>query len=803
MLRYFVPILICLFLAGRLAAQNNAVITGTIQNEKGTPMVKTTITLKSHLTATDINTVLSDSNGRFILYTGKGTYHLTITALNYAAHTIELLHIESLTDTITLNNIILKRTDAKELEAVVIKAEKPLIEQNLDRTIINVSSMIGASSGNAMQLLEKTPGVVVDGNAVSINGRGSVVIMIDSRPTYMSEGDVANYLKSIPASTVDKIELIPVPPSSYEANGSSMINIVLKKNKLKGLSGSVATGVNVGRYVRTNNAATLHYNYKKLRVSTTLSYNRDAGFSEYDYDRLFFDEPGKVESTIRQNNYTKFYSHNLGGRLGVDYAISSATNIGAIVNLNQSPLTEKMNYDTRTMDAFNQPEYNGNGFSLQKNRSLNSSYNLHGSHQFKKQGRSVSVDLNHMQYDKQSDLQLNKIAGGEESVLNYHVPLNIKIYNAQVDYVHPLAEGMGFEAGAKTARVITNNIFEMTERNDAPAELDQSNNFNYQEWVNAAYVSVNKKIKRFNGKLGLRGEQTNIKGTEPANGAIHPSWFSRSYFSLFPSAFLSYNLDSTWEKNLVLSFSRRINRPGFQQLNPFLIKQDDYNYYGGNPQLAPQFNNHIDLKYQHRNFWGITAIYSSFRQIIFQSLRVEDSIFIRQPENIARGVMAGIANNFNVAPAKWWRINANIMLVRLYLKGETFGQNIRQEMYTGRLNLFNQFPLSEKWKAELGFMYTHRDLQGQTQNKSRYRLNSAVQCEFFSGKAQMRLFADDIFRTWVQRGTTQNLQGSVLYYQSINETRMVGLSLNVRFGSKNNKTATHREATNEERERLQ
>lgn len=802
MLRYFVPILICLLLAGRLAAQNTAVITGTIQNEKGTPMAKTTVTLKNHVTAKDVNTVLSDNSGRFMLHTGKGTYHLTVTALNYAAHTIELIHIASLTDTVTLNNITLKRTDAKELEAVVIKAEKPLIEQSLDRTVINVSSMIGASSGNAMQLLEKTPGVIVEGSAVSINGRGSVVIMIDNRPTYMSEADVANYLKSIPATTVDKIELIPVPPSSYEANGSSMINMVLKKNKLKGLSGSVSTGVNAGRYIRSNNAVNLHYNYKKLRVATTLAYNRDAGFSDYDYERIFLNEPGKIQSTISQNNYTKSYSHNFSGRLGVDYAVSSATNFGAIINLNRSPLTEKMQYDTRTMNAFNQPEYSGNGFSSQQNLSLNSSYNLHGSHQFKKQGRSVSVDLNHMQYDKQSDLQLNKIAGMEESVLNYHLPLNIKVYNAQVDYVHPLAGGMGFEAGAKTARVITNNIFEMRERTGGLQE-NQSNNFNYQEWVNAAYVSVHKKMNRFNGKLGLRGEQTNTRGTEPVNGATHQSWFTRSYFSLFPSAFLSYNIDSAGQRNLVLSYSRRINRPGFQQLNPFLIKQDDYNYYGGNPQLAPQFNNHIDLKYQHKSFWGITAVYSGFRQIIFQSLRVEDSIFIRQPENIARGVMAGIANNFNIAPVKWWRINANLMLVRLYLKGETFGQNIRQEMYTGRLNLFNQFPIAEKWKAELSFMYTHRDLQGQTQNKSRYRVNSAVQYEFLSGKAQLRLFADDVFRTWVQRGTTKNLQNSVVYYQSINETRMAGVSLNVRFGSKNNKTTTHREATNEERERLQ
>ncbi len=799
MIRILIQWLICLLLlmSFRVArAQSPVEVSGSVISQAGEPVAGAAVHVSGG--GKFSQTLLSDSAGIFTLVLMPGKYLLRITAVEMKVFEREIT-IEK--NTKQLDPVVLAPDGVKELDAVVVKAEKPMVEQKLDRTVINVGSMIGASSGNALQLLEKTPGITVEGNSVSLNGRGAATILIDNRPTYMSEDDLANYLKSIPAGTVERVELIPVPPSSYEAGGSSMINIVLKKNKLQGFSGSLNAGTNAGKYVRGFGNGSLNYNYRQLRVMGNLSYNHDAWFADARTERLFLEEDGEVHTAVTQHHFTKSGFNNLSGRLGIDYDLSKSTSMGVIINLRRGPGWDRMTYASKSDDKPGSSMYTGNGDSRQGNFTKNHSYNFHALHKFRDEGGQLTFDVNHMEHDRTSDMLLNKITSLDTLMYQYHTPANIKVYNAQADYNWSAKENWGLEAGVRSSKVSTSNLFQMTEKDHQDHIMeDFNNNFRYREWVNAGYISVQKKFNRFNTKLGIRGEQTHIRGTEPEESNGQASWFKRSYFSVFPSGFFSYSLDSAGRKNLVLSVSRRINRPGFQQLNPFLVKEDDYNFSGGNPLLQPQFNTQVDLRYQHHNKWTFNAIYAGFRQIIFSSLRVEDSLFIRQPENIANGIAAGLVANYNNSITRWWRINANINVVRLYLKGETFGNPIRQEMYTGRINLSNQFTISDKWKGELMVFYRHRDLQGQTSTKPRWRMNTAIQYEFMSGKAQLRLFADDIFRGWVENGTTKNLKNSVVYSRRINETRMAGLSFSLRFGSKNNKEQ-HRD-TNEESQRL-
>ncbi len=777
-------------------AQSPVAVSGSVITRAGEPVAGATVHISGG--AQFSRTLLSDSAGIFTLILMPGKYLLRITAVEMKAFEREIT-IEK--NTQQLEPVVLVSTGVKELDAVVVKAEKPMVEQKLDRTIIHVDAMIGGSSGNALQLLEKTPGITVEGNIISLSGRGTATILIDNRPTHMSEGDLVNYLKSVPAGTVERVELIPVPPSSYEAGGSSMINIVLKKNRLQGFSGSLNAGTNAGRYVRGFGNAGLNYNYRQLRVTGNLSYNHDAWFADARTERLFLEENGETHTTVTQHHFTRSGFNNLSGRLGIDYDLSKSTSIGVIINLRHGPGWDRMAYASESDDKLGSSMYTGNGNSRQSNFTKNNSYNFHASHKFRNEGGQLTFDVNHIEHDRSSDILLNKITSLNTLTYQYHTPANIKIYNAQADYTWSAKKNWGLEAGVRSSNVSTRNLFQMTEKDPQDHIMeDFNNNFRYREWVNAGYISVQKKINRFNAKLGIRGEQTHIRGTEPEEDNDQASWFKRSYFSVFPSGFFSYSLDSAGRENLVLSISRRINRPGFQQLNPFLVKEDDYNFSGGNPLLLPQFNTQVDLRYQHHNKWTFNAIYSGFRKIIFSSLRVEDTLFIRQPENIANGIAAGLAANYNTGITRWWRINTNINVVRLYLKGETFGNPIRQEMYTGRINVFNQFTIADKWKGELMVFYRHRDLQGQTSMQPRWRMNMAIQYEFMAGKAQLRLFADDIFHSWVENGTTKNLKNSVAYFRRINETRMTGLSFSLRFGSKSNKEQ-HRD-TNEESQRL-
>ncbi len=789
-------IALLLFLSYHITrAQSPVQVSGAVINTAGQPVAHATVHISGERQSL---THLSDSTGFFLLTLMPGSYLLTVTAIGMKPFRKEITISKN---TILLDAVVLSSDAVTALNTIVIKAEKALIEQQLDRTVVNVGALIGASSGNALQVLEKTPGVTVEGNTIGLNGRGAASILIDNRPTHMSEADLLHYLKSIPAGTVEKIELIPVPPASYQAAGASLINIVLKKNRLPGMSGSLNAGGNAGKYVRGWGNASLYYNRRKLQLTGSLSHNHDNGFSNAHTERHFMDQKGETNTLVTQRHFTRPGFNNVSSRVGIDYDLSSSTSIGAIAQWRGGPGWSSTRYTSENETTNGNELYSGNGYSRQGTFTRHHFYNVHALHKFSENGGQLSVDVNYMQHNKSEDIQLNKITTAHTILSQYFLPGRIRVYNAQADYNWSAKKHWKIETGWRSGNVSTDNIFRVTEQyQDSDVGEHISNRFRYQEWIHAGYLSVQKKIHRFNTKLGIRGEQTDIRGSEPEEVNTETKWFRKSYISFFPSAFVSYSFDTTGRKNMVLSISRRINRPGFQQLNPFLVKEDDYNFSGGNPLLQPQFNTQIDLRYQHHNQWTFNAIYSGFRQIIFSSLRVEDSIFIRQPENIANGIAAGVSVNYQTTVAPWWRINANINLIRLYLRGKTFGNLIREEMYTGRINAFNHFTFSKKWKGEWMIFYRHKDLQGQTANRPRWRMNVAVLYECMAGKAQLRVFADDIFLGWIEKGTTKNLENSVVYFRRIQESRMAGISLSFRFGSKNTK-AQHRD-TNEEQQRL-
>lgn len=280
--------------------------------------------------------------------------------------------------------------DTAVLKEVIIKAKKPLFTHAIDRTIVNVDAMISSTTSNTLEVLEKTPGVSVNSNGdISLNGRSGVLVLINGRSTYLSGPDLAAYLKSIPGATLDKIELMDNPPARYDASGSAIINIRLKKNKIAGITGAVSLAGSQGRYARTNDAISLNYNTTKLGVYSNIGYNAEKTYTFDRFDRRFFNPAGDLTSTILLDNNIRSRRNGINVNTGVDYSLSPKTTIGAIFNLNTGNGSSVLDYMTQELK----------GRTSNDQDRTNTGANINMVHRFNDKGHELAAEGNYLRYN--------------------------------------------------------------------------------------------------------------------------------------------------------------------------------------------------------------------------------------------------------------------------------------------------------------------------------------------------------------------------------------------------------------------
>ncbi|WP_343668027.1 outer membrane beta-barrel protein [Chitinophaga sp.] len=651
-----------------------------------------------------------------------------------------------------------------QLKGVEVTGKKPLLEQSIDRTIVNVDAMISAASSNTLEVLNKTPGVTVDHNGtINLNGKG-VLVLINGRTTYMSGQDLANYLKGLPGSTLDKIELMDAPPAKYDAGGGAVINLRLKKNTILGLTGNISLSGNQGIYARTNDALNINYNYKKMNWFASFNYSRDAAYDEDKTNRDYFTDSLHVYLLT----HVKGRSNTKGIRLGMDYNASAKTVIGFEVNAQQRPSIYTRDYISEASN-----DSTSTGFTYSDANWKNFSGNLNFLHRFDNKGHELSADASYISYNNHDEQNLNN----DSDFFNYRLVSDMRIFAAKADYVHPI----GIEAGAKSSFV--KNDYDSRYYTDKWMQVDSnSNHFIYNENINAAYISAKRNWKRWGAQAGLRVENTNITGRQPGNTAYAASLFKRSYTQAFPTVFLSYKLDSAGNHTLSWNLGRRVNRPNYQQLNPFIAFENSYTYSTGNPNLRPQTNYRTELKYQYKQWLGVGLQYNWFRDIIFTLSDVQDNIYISKPENVAKGYIAMVIVNLNLHPAKWWDLNANMLAGKMQLHGQVFSTAMNAGTYSARVRLYNQFDLSHGWSAEASGDYSGRNINGQDIINPRFIMYAGVQKKLWKNKASLKLNAEDIFRTAGQNNHSAGVKDSYYTHRGIYDSQKIGLAFTYRFG---------------------
>ncbi|MDR6804279.1 hypothetical protein J2Y45_001548 [Dyadobacter sp. BE34] len=789
-MKTFFAILTAILINLNAFAQTANTISGTVKDSGNEGLPGATVRLLKSSDSTLVSGEVTDVNGNFrFINIENNTYVLAISAMGQKEFKSTALTIDAGHSSIALPAIILLPAKSIELSEVVVKAQKPLIEQEIDRTIVNVGSMIGSATSNTFDVLSKTPGVSVNANGeISLNGKGGVMVLIDGRSTYMSGADLAAYLKSLPGGVLDKIELMDNPPARYDAAGNAVIDIRLKKTRLGGLTGSVAVGGSLGRYVRSNDALNLNYNHRKLNLFANLGYSYEKSYSEDDFNRRYYDGSGTLQSRVGLQNDQITAANGYNINMGMDLTATPKTIIGAILNLNGSSRNGNFNYQSTQRSALNGLISSGSGSTVSKDIRNNTSLNMNMLHKLNDKGRELAVDANYLNYhtngrqDLESRLFNADGAMTSRELFRYRTPSEINIYTLKADYVHPLKNKGRLEAGFKSSYVDNDFVFNHYNTNDGNAVIDnrRSNHFQYRENINSAYTSGEKRWARFGMQLGLRLENTIAKGNQLGNDSVSATRFNQKYTKLFPSIFLNYKLNN--QNAFVLMAVRRINRPNYQMLNPSVFYKDQYTYSSGNPHLIPQYQDRVELKYQHKNFLNMGLSYNRFTNVSFTTIQAKGDTFISRPDNIARGYMVLLNTSVSGQVTSWWYNSTTLRLSRIGMKGPLYNAAINYATNVARLELNNYFNLGNGWNAELGGYYASRDINAQAQISGMFRVNGGIQKKIWKGKGTIAMNFEDLFHSWVYHSQSFGIARSDYDQVNTTDTQRISIALNYKFG---------------------
>lgn len=687
------------------------------------------------------------------------------------------------------------KKDTVKLKEIKIMGKKPMIQHKIDRTVVNVGAMVSNTGVNALEVLEKSPGVIVDQNGnISFMGKSGVTILIDSKPTYLSGDNLASYLKSISAAQLEEIELMSNPPAKYEANGTAgVINIKTKKEKTPGLNGTLTSSLGKTGYWRNTESLSLNYFTGKVNVFANLGYSFSKTNKTLNLRRNYFDNDGTVLNSYQQLAYFRPVTNNGNGKLGLDYYLSPKTTFGMVLSGSLSPGHYSSPVNTALYNPFGALDSNIIADNTATSRFNNAGINLSFSTIPDSTGRLLTIDADHITYNARNNQAfMNSIFLRDGSLKNKettltNLPAKIQIYSLKSDYTHLLSGKTKLETGAKTSYVNTDNLanyFNVVDGINA-VDYDKTNRFRYKEQINAGYLNFSKEMNRFAFQAGLRLEHTRVKGLQSGNLINPDSAFNQTYLNLFPTAYLSYKLDSAGINSLNFSFGRRIDRPYYKDLNPFIYLIDKYTYSSGNPLLRPQTTTNYELSWRHKGFFSATAFYNHYQDFQTETLNQLNGIFISTPANLGKKITKGVNANAVIRPAPWWDGNIYSEVVNLKFSGQLIGGYLHTSTTYFYLESGQQFKLSDTWGADLSAFYISGRTVGQFELDSKSQISVGLQKKILQNNASLKLAVSDLFRRNISSGSITNVSGAAAEYRNDFDTRMVTAGFSYNFGSKN------------------
>lgn len=770
-------------------------LTGKVVDPDNIPVEFATVILKQN-DSINVAHTMTDSLGSFTFKVASGTYSIHIQQFGQKLHE-QLVSLQQDTDL-----GLIRISQSTELDDVVIEGRKKIIERKADRLVFHVENAATAGA-NALDVLKATPMVRVQDETVSIVGKSEVLVMIDDQLQRMSPDDLANLLQSIPSDQIKSIEVITTPPAKYEAEGNSgLINIRLKTARANSWNSSIGVTYRQKNYAGGMVSGIFNYNHNKLSLQLSLNSGTQKYLTTSRSNTFYPSEAWKTD--VKDRSETK----GSGISAGLDYKIMRNWTSGVRYSGNftsesakNNPLTTRTDNTSGEAHSYIASDVNAS------NKPVMHSFNWSNTFKTDSSGRTLNVDLDYFNYRKQdhrfysgNELDQNQaiIPATFFSSVNSNTN-RIQNYSAKADVEMPF-HAFSLTFGGKLSYTETNNnlqVFDL-ESGNSVFNTNQSNEFRYREYNEALYTSFNRKLgSKWNVQAGLRVEFTQTEGYSRNLDQTHVN----NYIQLFPTAFLTY--DPNDKHSFSLNYSRRIRRPDFDYLNPFIIRTSPYYYSEGNPFLKPSFINNFEFSYLFKQKW-VSSVYYSQANNFSQSLsipNVQTNVIRNVPMNYANTYDLGISMYYNFNKWSWWNSFTGFSLN--YQKIRSRVDFIRS---IGGWNSYcysnNDFTLN-KSKTVIASVNYGLQLPGRYQIfhiSTMHILDVSVQTLFFRKKLSVALTLQDLLNG--QRPLISYLSNQVKTdIQSYNDTRGFRVSIGYKFGNDNLKSKQQNFGNEDERNR--
>ena len=802
MKRYFYLLLLNFLIVSFTYAQVK--VTGKVQTDNNVPLVAATAYLMKAKTAIILKAVVTDENGEYqFTDVQTGSYYIDVKMIGYTSNKSNTFDINKTTYNVAT---ILLNADTRKLQEVAVEGKRPMVESKPGKLVLNVENSPLAAGNNALDIVQRAPGVSLDNNNnLQLMGQSGVSVTIDGRQTYMSGEQLVNFLKSTDGNQIKSVEVITTRAAKDDAEGAvGTINIVLKKNRMEGFNGTFNLTAGRGEKFRGNSSLSLNYKKNNTTVFGSYAYSDEKSYRKLLLDRIIQNKD--VKTYFKQRSILDEQEKNHSYRFGVEQKTSARNTL--TVQFNGSNNIEYNDNDSKTNVGKSFTTLDSLLISTSAFKELFDRYsaNLNNEFRIDSNGRKLTLDLDWSKFKSSKRVSYNnQYFDGQmdaitpEEIQRSRMPIGIDIYVAKLDYEQPLTKVSKLEMGAKYSNVTSDNdlTFEDFLNNSWINNEKRTNHFVYKEQIAAGYIDYNNTIGKWGLKVGARGEYTFSDG----NSLTLNKQVKRNYFKLFPNANLTYTLHEN--HILSLGYARKITRPNYRQLNPFDYFIDKLTFERGNPYLNPQFSNEFTLNYTLMQRYNVTLGINDVRDAIVESMG-QDSV-LKQTwvirENLGKNLTAYLNLNIPITVSKIWSMNNNITGIHFNFDGMVSGHPLKRKSFLLQATSMHNLKLAKSLSANVNLRYFSPFKYNVYDMKARWDMEVGATKTFKDQRSSLKLAVSDLFNTGNQNLKTNfgDFDSSIRQYQ---DRRVVRLTYSYKFGNlKNN--YRKKDTSNEEKERAQ
>ena len=756
-------------------------VSGTVTDEKGDPLPYANVIVYERIDTLIVMGTITDDEGKFALDIKEPrAYRVELSSLGYETRSFII------SESTDLGTVLLVASQV-QLDEIEVIGSKPLLQRKNNKLILNVGDNVANLGNSMLEILQKSPGVMVDqNNTILLNGRSGVRVFVDGKDTRLSGNALGDLLNNIRSTAIDHIEIIQNPSAKYEAQGNAgIINIITKKGKLQGTNGSITMSSGFGRYFRLENSLNINHRRERYNIYGQYTLAKRDEWLKVEIDRLFLNENNNIRSRVRLDNVFKTPNESHSLKVGFDYGGNDGLRFGfqmsglfndeqqngiSLIGTSDRENKLVLDQETNSNNATYWDSYTGNGYSQ---------------YAFKN-GSTLDFDVDLAHYRNQIDQNfVSSLLNLENGTFRENrqtgvIGTRLQILGLSSDYktlpndFSQIQTGYKF-VGANSSNSVRYNDFVAGQ--DAPVG-SVSNSFEYVEHIHGIYVNYSNQRKKWGLDIGLRSEYTDTQGAQHSSDVR----IKRSYLDLFPSMSVNHSIGE--EQDLAFSIGRRIDRPVYHQLNPFRLNIDTNTFTTGEPNLRPQYTWSTETSYNVKGKYFISLSYAVTTDFITEAAIQDESRqeVLLKPINIDDVKTISLNMNVPLKLGQWLQSNINVSSSWSKFTGVISGAKLDRWAPRVNVNSSTNFSCGNGYKLFVNTFHLFSHYSGITELETISSISFGARKSFLKGRADVSINVNDLF--WNQYPVGQTDFALLIdNFRSYRDTRYIMMGLTYKFGN--------------------